>query len=221
MKLIPAIDLKNNKVVTAIKGGQRKYQEISSKLSPTSDPIKFIEYILSLSNFNTIYIADLDSIKEFKKNNKTIRKILQEYENISFIVDNGVRKFSQLNIYKNNNFKQIVATESFEDYEDIIEKNYCNYILSVDFTNNKILHKNEKYKYLKPKKVISMDIDNIGKKNGLDIKNISCVKEIYPQSDIIISGGIGCNEDIYRASQNGSKEIILLTAILEKNISLF
>lgn len=220
MKFIPAIDLKNNKVVTAIKGSQREYQEISSKLSPTSDPLKFIEFILSFNNFSTIYLADLDSIEEFKKYNSVVKIILQEYENISFIIDNGARKFSQLNIYKNNNFKQIIATESFEDYETIIKKNFHNYILSVDIANDKILHKNEKYKYLKPSKVISMNIDSVGRKNGINEKNISYIRQIFPHSDIIISGGIGCNEDVNRAIGNGSKEIILLTAILEKKINL-
>ena len=220
MKLIPAIDLKDNKVVTATKGGLRKYQEISSKLSPTSNPLKFIEYILTLGNFNTIYLADLDSIKKFKKPNNIIKAILQKHENISFIVDNGARKFSHLNLYENSNFRQILATECFEDYETIIRKNYSDYILSVDFMNNKILRKNTKYKYLKPKKVISMNLDFIGEKKGINIKNLAYLKEIYPLSEIIMSGGIGCNKDLHKAIKNGVTEIILLTAILEKKINL-
>ena len=220
MKLIPAIDLKDNKVVTTTKGSRRKYQEISLKLSPTSNPLKFIEYILTLGNFNTIYLADLDSIKEFKKHNNIIKTILQEYENISFIVDNGARKFSHLNLYDNSNFKQIIATECFEDYETIIKKNYMDYILSADFMNNEILQINTKYKYLKPKKVISMNLDCIGEKKGINIKNLNSLREIYPLSKIVVSGGIRGNEDFHEAIKNGVTEIILLTAILEKNIDL-
>ena len=66
MKLIPAIDLKNNKVVTAMQGKKRNYSEISKKLSPSSDPLAFIQYLLSIHHFNTIYLADLDSIVNFK-----------------------------------------------------------------------------------------------------------------------------------------------------------
>ena len=66
MKLIPALDLKNHKIVTSSSGNKREYQEISSKLAPSADPLRFLEYILSLHDFNTIYLADLDSIEEFK-----------------------------------------------------------------------------------------------------------------------------------------------------------
>ena len=80
MKLIPAIDLKNNKVVTSTKGKNREYKQISADLSPTSEPIEFIEHILSLNDFNTIYLADLDSIANFKANNDIINDVYTSYD---------------------------------------------------------------------------------------------------------------------------------------------
>ena len=68
MKLIPAIDLKNNKVVISTKGKNREYKLIPADSSPTSDPIEFIEYILSLNDFNTIYLADTNNLTENKNN---------------------------------------------------------------------------------------------------------------------------------------------------------
>ena len=94
------------------------------------------------------------------------------------------------------------------------------YILSADFMNNEILQINAKYKYLKPKKVISMNLDCIGEKKGINIKNLNSLREIYPLSNIVVSGGIRGNEDFHEAIKNGVTEIILLTAILEKNIDL-
>jgi uncharacterized protein related to proFAR isomerase len=219
MKLIPAIDLKNNKVVISTKGKNREYKPIPADLSPTSDPIEFIEYILSLNDFNTIYLADLDSIANFKVNNDIIENILLEHSNINFMVDNGVRLFSEINQYKNSNFIQVIATETFVEYSKIINNNYNNYILSADFVNGKLYSKNCGYKNIKPNKVIAMDIDNIGKKSGANINNVKKIKKIYPYSSIILSGGIGSNDDIMTAKANKISEIMLLTALLEDNIT--
>ena len=219
MKLIPAIDLKNNKVVISTKGNNREYKPIPADLSPTSDPIEFIEYILSLNDFNTIYLADLDSIANFKVNNDIIENILLEHSNINFMVDNGVRLFSEINQYKNSNFIQVIATETFVEYSKIINNNYNDYILSADFVNGKLYSKNCGYKTIKPNKVIAMDIDNIGKKSGANINNVKKIKKIYPYSSIILSGGIGSNDDIMTAKANKISEIMLLTALLEDNIT--
>ena len=113
MKLIPAIDLKNNKVVTAMQGKKRNYSEISKKLSPSSDPLAFIQYLLSIHHFNTIYLADLDSINLFNTKNSIINDIIVKYKHINFIVDNGLRHCSKINIYKAKNYQQIIGTETF------------------------------------------------------------------------------------------------------------
>ena len=55
---------------------------------------------------------------------------------------------------------------------------------------------------------------------NVSINNINIIetKKIYPNSEIIISGGIKNNKDIYELKKNKFKEVILMTAILQKNI---
>lgn len=218
MKLIPAIDLKNNKVVIASKGKEREYEEISSILSPTSDPCKFINYLLSLYDFNTIYLADLDSISNFNNKNIFLQNIIQTFSNLDFIIDNGVRKYSHLYSLNNSNYIQIIGTETFKDYEILNYKKDKKYILSLDFKDGIIIAQNNNYRKICPKKVISMNLDNVGEKTGINYNNIRLINNIYPDAEIIISGGIANTEDILEAKVNNCSEIILLTAILEKNI---
>ena len=91
--------------------------------------------------------------------------------------------------------------------------------MSADFVNGKLYSKNCGYKTIKPNKVIAMDIDNIGKKSGANINNVKKIKKIYPYSSVILSGGIGSNDDIMTAKANKISEIMLLTALLEDNIT--
>ena len=218
MKLIPAIDLKNGKVVKPNGNERESYCEINQNLAPSSEPVKFIEYILTQHNFNTIYIADLDSIENFIDNNILIENILKRFKKIKFLVDNGAVKAENLNIIKLKNFVQIIATETYEDYSFIKNNNFKNYILSLDFKFKKIICKNEGYKKISPNKVICMDMDSISKQTGINNINIIETKKIYPNSDIIISGGIKNNNDIFELKKNKFNEVILMTAILQKNI---
>ena len=218
MKLIPAIDIKNGKVVKPNGGNRESYSVINQNYSPSSDPLKFIEYLLTQNNFNTIYIADLDSIENFNKNNIVLNKILKKYSKIKFLVDNGVEKSKYLNRINLANFIQIIATETFEDYDILKKNNFKDYILSLDFKSKKIISRNDGFKDISPHKIICMNLDNISKNTGINNDNINLAKRIYPNSKIIFSGGIKNNKDIYELKKNKIEEVILMTAILKKNI---
>ena len=218
MKLIPAIDLKNNKVVLPTGSSRNDYNEISNTLSPSSNPIDFIKYLQSIYNFNTIYLADLDSIENFNYKNNLISDILNEFKNNNFIIDNGVIKYSQIRLFDYLNYKQIIATETYEEYDLLIKEKSNDYILSVDYSKNEIISKNENYKLLTPKKVICMNMDSIGKGYGPNYFNLKLTKKLYPKSKIIVSGGIRNNNDLKKIKKFSCSEVILLSSIINKNI---
>ena len=219
MKLIPALDLKDNKVVLATGGSRLCYEAVPKSLSPSSDPIKFIDFLLSYKDFNTIYLADLDSITKYNNKTNLIDRILTKYKDINFIIDNGVRNFTQINSFNSENYEQIIATETFYDYNTLLNNNYKKFILSLDYKKNKVISRNDGYKLINPKKVICMSLDNIGQNNGPNKNNLESSKNIYPQSNIVASGGIRNTKDIIDLENEGYYEIILLTAILKKKIT--
>ena len=217
MKLIPAIDLKNNKVVIPYGNSRSDYKEIPKDKSPTSDPIKFIDFLLSIYNFSTIYIADLDSIKSFSENNGLIKEILSKFNNLKFIVDNGVRKFSQIN-FIDNNMTQIIGTETFYEYEKLHKSNFNNFILSLDIKDDNVLCKNSNFNLLSPAKTICMNLDNIGNDYGINRNNIKKIHNLYSNTEIIYSGGIRNHKDLLDLKNFGIDEVILLSSILNKKI---
>lgn len=217
MKLIPAIDLKNNKVVIPYGNSRSDYKEIPKDKSPTSDPLKFIDFLLSIYNFSTIYIADLDSIKSFSENNGLIKEILSKFNNLKFIVDNGVRKFSQIN-FIDNNMTQIIGTETFYEYEKLHKSNFNNFILSLDIKDDNVLCKNSNFNLLSPAKTICMNLDNIGNDYGINRNNIKKIHNLYSNTEIIYSGGIRNHKDLLDLKNFGIDEVILLSSILNKKI---
>jgi len=217
MKLIPAIDLKNNKVVIPYGNSRSDYKEIPKDKSPTSDPLKFIDFLLSIYNFSTIYIADLDSIKSFSENNGLIKEILSKFNNLKFIVDNGVRKFSQIN-FIDNNMTQIIGTETFYEYEKLHKSNFNNFILSLDIKDDNVLCKNSNFFLLSPAKTICMNLDSIGNDYGINRNNIKKIQNLYSNTEIIYSGGIRNHKDLLDLKNFGIDEVILLSSILNKKI---
>ena len=121
-------------------------------------------------------MADLDSIEKYSVNSKLIDSILERYKNIRFIIDNGVREFSQINKYKSENYIQIIATESYKDYKSLLNKKFNSYILSLDYSEGKVLSKNKDYMLINPKKVISMSLNNIGSNHGPNKDNLITTK---------------------------------------------
>lgn len=218
MKLIPAIDLKNDKVVIPYGNSRTDYKEIPKDKSPTSNPIKFIDFLLSIYNFSTIYIADLDSINNFSEDNGLLKEILCKFNNLKFIVDNGIRKFSQIN-FIDNNMTQIIGTETFYEYEKLHKSNFNNFILSLDIKNDNILCKNSNYNLLSPVKTICMNLDNIGKNHGINKINIEKIHNLYTNAEIIYSGGIRNHKDVLELENLGVNEVILLSSILNKKIN--
>ena len=218
MKLIPAIDLKNDKVVIPYGNSRTDYKEIPKDKSPTSNPIKFIDFLLSIYNFSTIYIADLDSINNFSEDNGLLKEILCKFNNLKFIVDNGVRKFSQIS-FIDNNMTQIIGTETFYEYEKLHKSNFNNFILSLDIKDDNILCKNSNYDLLSPVKTICMNLDNIGKNHGINRINIEKIHNLYTNAEIIYSGGIRNHKDVLELENLGVNEVILLSSILNKKIN--
>lgn len=224
MDLIPALDIKNNTVVSPYKGKRHSYKSISNKYFVPENVINFINYIRNLNNIHTIYIADIDAImnsKKYKNNIKIIKKILHRFKKLDFIVDHGIRSLREINIYKNyDNYLPVIGTETFLDYRKLQKKKSLKYVLSIDKYKNKILFKNNyvsEYKYVNPSKIICMNIDNVGTDRGPDIEFYKKIKKIYKNKDIIISGGVNVNRDIEEIKSNGCSKVIALSSLLNKS----
>ena len=62
MNIIPAIDIKNGKVVKAVKGNRDSYVPIRNDSGFSSDPFKFIRKMTEIYHPSIFYIADIDSL---------------------------------------------------------------------------------------------------------------------------------------------------------------
>ena len=135
MLIIPVLDISQGVVVHAVCGDRSSYKPIQSSISKDSKPESVLSSFFELYPFQTIYIADLDSIQGKDSQSKLINKLAFEYKDCQFWLDAGIKQIYNKLDYKCSNIKFILGTEnnfSLDEYDKLLQNN-PELILSLDF----------------------------------------------------------------------------------------
>lgn len=222
MLIIPAIDLKDNKVVRYTKGKYNK--KIYSK-----DPL-LVAKNWQDEGAKLLHIVDLDGAFTGKqKNLKTIKKIIKAIK-IPAEVGGGVRDLKTIKKLINfGAYRVILGTKAFNDpsFLKTAIKKYKNKIaLSLDISGSRLglfgwkkslkINLSKLLEYLeriKLKTIIFTDISRDGTLKGI---NIGSIKKLLKTSNvnIIVSGGVSSASDIKKLA--GIKNTRLVGVIIGK-----
>jgi len=218
MNIIPAIDIKNGKVVKAIKGERSRYNPINIDSGFSSDPYIFIKQIIEVYHPSIFYIADINSLcSDIDSNIDLIRNIADQYKSTKFWVDTGTKMDSRL---KKKNIIPILCSESCHKIKNI-NYIYKNYIHSYDY-KDKLLGTqsftklNSSYK----NKVILMNILDVGNNNGPNYRNIRAMTK-NSTIEYYVGGGIKTTFDIDRLKLMGFSGVLVSSLLFKKYTSTF
>lgn len=231
MKIIPAVDIKNNKCVQLIQGNpNNKHIELDNPLEVAQ---KWVN-----CGANTIHLVDLDSaIYGTDTNKETIKNIIQNIS-IPVQVGGGVRTIDKfLELIELGAEKVIIGTVAIKNPEIIkelinlgIKSNQI--IVALDSKNGKVVIKGwqEKTNYtpveigkiLEEKGaggILFTNVDVEGLLNGI---NVEPIKELVEQLNIpiIASGGITTYEDLLKLKEIGVYGVVIGSAIYKDIINL-
>ena len=212
MKIIPVLDLKNGVVVHAKQGMRDTYQPINTPLCQEANIYKVIEAFLSLYNFDTFYIADLNAITLQGHHDDLITDAVTAYPQIQFWVDKG---YQQVCHYPPN-YLPVLGSECFTDtnIEELKDFN-ARFILSLDYAQagalgaSSILIKPE----LWPETVIVMTLFRVGSQLGPDVDKLSTFCTQYPHKKFVAAGGIRNIADLQSIKALGVQHALLASAL--------
>ncbi|MFL2710233.1 MAG: 1-(5-phosphoribosyl)-5-[(5-phosphoribosylamino)methylideneamino]imidazole-4-carboxamide isomerase [SAR86 cluster bacterium] len=231
MKVLPAIDIKNGNCVRLKKGNFKNVKVYSDS------PIEQANHFKN-NGFDFIHIVDLDGALNGKRVNI---KIIDEIINLGINVQlgGGIRSISDIkNLIDIGVQRVIVSTAAIENdnfLSEVLNKiNEKNITLALDFrVINGIPFLASKgwtfqtkinlYEFIKNnmiENILATDINKDGLLSGPNLKIYKEMKKLFPDLNIIGSGGISSLEDIDSLSKININECVVGKAIYENKISL-
>jgi phosphoribosylformimino-5-aminoimidazole carboxamide ribotide isomerase len=212
MNIIPAIDIKDGKVVKAKQGDRDRYHPIDKDSGFSSDPFKFIKEMTKVYRPSIFYIADINSLISENHNIDLIKDIASMNKNIHFWVDIGGKIDQRL---AKRNIEPILCSENCLSIKNI-NYIYKNYIHSYDYKNKLLgLDSFKNFDSSYKNKIIFMNIADVGNDKGPDYKYI---RSMNKKSSIqyYVGGGIKSTFDINKLETMGFSGV-LVSSLLFKN----
>ena len=228
MKIIPAIDLMEGKVVRLTKG------DPENKIVYSNNPIEIAKKWES-AHADRIHIVDLDATLGRGSNFRIIKKIAQEIST-PLHVAGGLRDKDKINEVFSFAQKAVLGTFAFENKEillEILKKfGHDRIIISADQLNGKIVVNGwrkdtgidlvrgiENFVKLGFSEFLLTSVERDGTLQGPDLESLTRACAIK-NAKIIASGGISNIQDIVNVKKCGSYGIILGKALYEKKFSI-
>ena len=217
MNIIPAIDIKNGKVVKAIKGDRTQYNPINSDTGFSPDPYIFIKQMIEIYRPSIFYIADINSLCSDDDNIDLIRNLADQYKNSVFWVDTGNKIDQRLN---KKNIIPILCSENCHTIKNI-NYIYKDYIHSYDYKDKLLgMHSFAKLNSSYKNKVIFMNISDVGNNSGPSYSSIRAITK-NPAIEYYVGGGIKTNFDISRLKLMGFSGVLVSSLLFKKYTSSF
>jgi len=215
MKIIPVLDLKNNQVVHAKQGEREHYQPICSQLCHSANIFDVISAFLSLAEFDTFYIADLDAITCQGGHCDLLAKVLAAFPDIRFWVDRGYQRADLTP--STNNYLPVLGSESYDGFSlyelAAFQKRF---VLSLDYSaNGQALGAAGLFTEVDywPENIIIMTLAQVGSGNGPDLARLAHYCSAYPNFNFIAAGGVRNIADLQELCSLGIGQALVASAL--------
>lgn len=212
MKIMPAIDLLDEKCVQLVAGDL-------SKVLYSGDALEQAE---KFSKAGTLWVIDLDAALGTGSNLGLIKKILGKY---SAFVGGGIRTLERANeILKAGAEKIILGTKVIQDPSFLENFDKEKIIVAYDCKQGKICIEgwqktaDSEIKDIGARYYLVTNIDKEGKQSGVDFVFIKEVLKKLP--NVIVSGGISSIDEIQKLEELGAYGVVIGSALYTGKIKL-
>lgn len=230
MKVIPAIDLLDGKVVRLHKGNYEKVTVYNE------DPVAEAE-IFKDAGFDHIHVIDLNGAKEGKFANLAhITRIFDEL-GLSIQTGGGIRSYQDAAMLLGSGVSNIIcssmAVKSPEEWLKVLDDFGNRAILGMDIKDGKVAYSGwletldkTLEDFLQPmidrglSTVLSTDISRDGTLRGPNLELYQELSEHFPQLNFIASGGVSGVEDLETLSADNRYGVVVGRAYYEGKITL-
>ncbi|GAB4256379.1 MAG: HisA/HisF-related TIM barrel protein [Methylomicrobium sp.] len=185
-------------------------------LCNTAEIRHVIDGFLTLHDFRTIYLADLNAIVDNETlHENLIDTLLSEYPHVTFWIDAGFDITSK-KYYDAPNFIPVLGSESINDESNLLPaKRVKDFVLSLDFSTQGELGPKrlfERSDYW-PQRVAIMTLAHVGSDLGPDFEKLKHYRTAFPDRDIIAAGGVRNKQDLLELKNIGIGYTLIASAL--------
>lgn len=234
LKVIPVIDVLNDKVVHAVRGNRAGYKNIESVLTKSVEPTEVAKAFTNLG-FTELYVADLDAIIDCSSDFQALRQIVND-TGLKLMVDAGVTSIDRAqSLLGSGVSKIVVGTETLKSksfVEEAIRVFGCDrVIVSLDLRGETALALPEfdgsrdalslvmEFKVMGVCEVIVLDLARVGSGEGVNIEFLERVRE-QTALDVYVGGGVRDVEDLVELKNLGLSGALIATALHSGKITV-
>lgn len=230
VKVIPAIDLLNGKVVRLHKGDYAQATIYND--NPLNEARKFKE-----AGFQHIHVVDLNGAREGSfVNLDYIREIMEE-TGLSIQTGGGIRTYDDAMQLLDHGVDRVIcssmAVKNRSDWYRLLEKEADRVILGMDLKNGKVAYggwmetsDQAVDTFLTPmierglNRILSTDISRDGTLQGPNFELYQSLQQDYAEIDFIASGGVATAKDLESLAEADLFGVVVGRAYYEEKISL-
>jgi phosphoribosylformimino-5-aminoimidazole carboxamide ribotide isomerase len=235
MRVIPVLDLKDDRVVHGVRGERHHYQPVVSILTDTAEPVAVARAFSEKLGLRELYIADLDAIQGCGHHRAIISRLAQQ-EKMTLLVDAGVTDVGGvLTLLDMGVSRVIIGAETLSSWEALI--NICaavpvhRLVFSLDMRAGQVLSRSSQLAALYPlqvlealrpmgwHEVILLDLARVGTRAGLDRALIGEAQHTYPELALLVGGGIRDVSDLRDLETMGVAGVLVATALHQGTIT--
>lgn len=221
--IIPVVDLMAGQVVRARHGDRQNYKPLETPFSPAAEPVSVVQGILSMANFKTLYVADLDALMGKEPQRQLLARLAVSFPERIFWIDLGVHGVGMRpgHIMGKRSWPVIGSESLTEHMLGRLVQLRSDCILSLDF-QDRILQGPEKLLAQPecwPQKVILMNLKRVGGLDGPDFEQAARFVRDFPGHEFIAAGGVRHDEDLEVLERIGVSAVLVATALHAGNIS--
>ena len=204
MKIIPVIDVLNAIAVHGIRGERKQYQPLKSSLCTSASPIDIALTFESLG-FDSLYLADLDSILGKSTNFNIFREIMTK-TSLDLMVDAGIADINKAQqVMETGVSKIVVGSETLSSLDFVLQAVNAfgenKVVVSIYQKRGKVLSASkaiasmdtasfaQKLANLGVRQIILLDLDRVGTEHGI---NLTALRNIPEKTgiEVLVGGGI-------------------------------
>lgn len=229
MIILPAIDLKDGKVVRLYKG------DFSTVHQVAEDPVETAK-CFAAAGAKFIHMVDLDGAKSGTRVNSEIVRRVAEESGLKVELGGGIRSMADLDELDKLGVTRMVIGSAAVTNPKLVEEAVGKYgsriAVGVDTQNGKVktagwvedsgldyLAFSRRMEAMGVETIIFTDIDTDGTLSGPSYNRLAMLQEMV-DCKIIASGGVSCNEDIRRLAEMGLYGAIIGKAYYAGTIDL-